>query len=355
MAKRVTHKHDGIAVLVFSTVFAAILAYMKVDFAVYWIFGVVFGFIMQKFFICFVSGMSDPFITGSTDRFRAMLAGILLASLGATAIKYLSGGIFYMSAVSAISIPLVIGAFIFGIGMVLAGTCASGVFVRISEGNLIHIVTLVSIFAGYLFAGTHYSSVWSRFIANAPLVFLPEKLGWVGGVAANIAIILILFFFARKWESRITPLENPIYLKGFLLLALVFIIHFLVTKDTWSITGAYYWVSEFIQNGFDLDNANNDAFIRAVSVNLQNFGLIAGAFSSALFSRSFKLRKIRSKKQVGQSIAGGLLMGYGAFIAGGCNISALFVGAACLSLSAWVFLVFLLAGTFVGIKILSRS
>ena len=59
-------------------------------------------------------------------------------------------------------------------------------------------------------------------------------------------------------------------------------------------------------------------------------------------------------KQVIISIIGGLLMGYGACLASGCNVSAFFTAAASLSLSAWAFMVFLFIGSFVGIKLLYK-
>ena len=69
---------------------------------------------------------------------------------------------------------------------------------------------------------------------------------------------------------------------------------------------------------------------------------------------NFKFKKIKSLKQVVAAILGGLLMGYGARLAGGCNIGALFSGIASLSLSGWVFAVFLLAGAWIGSKLLAK-
>ncbi|MCL0058766.1 YeeE/YedE family protein, partial [Dehalococcoidia bacterium] len=45
---------------------------------------------------------------------------------------------------------------------------------------------------------------------------------------------------------------------------------------------------------------------------------------------------------------------YGARIAGGCNIGALFSGITTLSLSGWVFAVFLFLGAIVGSKMLVK-
>jgi uncharacterized membrane protein YedE/YeeE len=48
------------------------------------------------------------------------------------------------------------------------------------------------------------------------------------------------------------------------------------------------------------------------------------------------------------------MMGYGARIAYGCNIGALYSGIASLSLSGWVFAVFMFGGAVVGSKLLVK-
>jgi len=68
----------------------------------------------------------------------------------------------------------------------------------------------------------------------------------------------------------------------------------------------------------------------------------------------FKFKKIKSFKQVLAASLGGLLMGYGARIAFGCNIGALFSGIASMSLSGWVFAIFMLGGAIVGSKLLVK-
>ena len=135
---------------------------------------------------------------------------------------------------------------------------------------------------------------------------------------------------------------NPFtYLTGAVLLGLLNILHYLALESGWSITGAFFWLT-----------GNTDSF--AAGPNIRNLGLLVGALISVLACAKFKAKKIKSTKQVLSAIVGGLLMGYGAGIAGGCNISAFFTAAASLSLSAWVFMIFLFLGAFVGIKLLEK-
>lgn len=83
-------------------------------------------------------------------------------------------------------------------------------------------------------------------------------------------------------------------------------------------------------------------------------GIIFGALLATLLASQFKFKKIKSGKQITAAILGGLLMGYGARIAFGCNIGAFFSGISSLSLSGWVFGLFLLVGSFFGSKLLAR-
>lgn len=357
MKKKPSQPHVAIFLLLLAGAFGIWLFTLQSDLLLYWLFGIGFGYILQRFWICFVSAASDPVIMGSTERFRSILIGILVASCGITVIKYLSDGSLYMLGVSAISLPLAIGAFLFGFGMILAGCCSSGMFVRMAEGYTVHILTFICIIIGYLAANSHYQALWAPFVAKGPMIFLPEKFGWAGGVGVHIAIILLLYLVARKYEQRSAPSDNMIYLKGTVLLAILSILHVLLLKNIWSVTGAFFWFGEWINRFWENTSTlltKESIYTAAVAPNLRNLGLFAGALISVLFSAKFTVKKIRSKKQIGKSIAGGLLMGYGACLAGGCNISAFFMGAASLSLSAWVFMIFLFAGAFVGVKVLYK-
>ena len=87
---------------------------------------------------------------------------------------------------------------------------------------------------------------------------------------------------------------------------------------------------------------------------LRNLGLIAGAFFASLIASGFKFKKIKTWKQVAAAILGGLLMGYGARIGFGCNIGALYSGISSLSVSGWVYAVFLFFGAILGSKLLVK-
>ena len=194
--KKSLQKRISIFLILTTSVLGFLLYKQGNNFIWYWIFGLSFGMILQRSRLCFVSATTEPFITGSTEQFRGILIGIFTASLGITIIKYLSDGTLNMLGVSTISIPLIIGAFIFGIGMVLCGCCSAGMFIRMAEGYAIHIVTFIGIISGYLIANSHYQNIWSPFVINAPAIFLPDEIGWTGGVVSHIVLIILLYLVA---------------------------------------------------------------------------------------------------------------------------------------------------------------
>jgi uncharacterized membrane protein YedE/YeeE len=87
---------------------------------------------------------------------------------------------------------------------------------------------------------------------------------------------------------------------------------------------------------------------------ITNVALIFGAMISCLLAAQWKIRGIKSARQVWAAIIGGILMGIGARINPGCNIGAMFSAIPAFSLSGWVFLVCMFLGAIVGGKILAK-
>ena len=61
-------------------------------------------------------------------------------------------------------------------------------------------------------------------------------------------------------------------------------------------------------------------------------------------------RRVPLRLAVG-AVIGGILMGYGARIAGGCNIGAYFSGIASMSLHGWLWGITAIIGTFAGLAL----
>ncbi len=160
------------------------------------------------------------------------------------------------------------------------------------------------------------------------------------------------FFLKKEWS----------YTTGAVILSFLAIALVLVTGAAWGVTGAFaLWGGRFL-SWFGIDVDSWAVFNGAVGnfrfsqhqPSMTNVGIILGALLSVLLAASFKIKKIKNKKQVRAAVLGGLLMGIGARIAMGCNIGNFFSSLPAFSLSGWVFMVFIFLGAIVGSKMLTR-
>lgn len=161
--------------------------------------------------------------------------------------------------------------------------------------------------------------------------------------------------------------KNPFtYVTGAVLLSILQIALFAYSGNPWGVSGTFAnwgaWLYRLFGGNvdkwfyFSSSGAQQtlDAGILNHSGSLMNFGVIAGAGLATLLASQFKFKKIKSIRQVVAAVLGGLLMGYGARLAGGYNVGALFSSISSLSLSGWVFAAFLLVGAYIGSKLLAK-
>lgn len=167
--------------------------------------------------------------------------------------------------------------------------------------------------------------------------------------------------FYKIWFKDAWP-----YITGAILLSLFQIVTFATTGNPWGVSGVFAnwgaWIFETFGGSVDkwyyFSSPGAQATLERGLLNdpgsLRNMGIIFGALFATLAASQFKIKKIKSKKQIIAAIVGGLLMGYGARIGFGCNIGALFSGISSLSLSGWVFALFMFFGAVVGSKLLVK-
>ena len=167
--------------------------------------------------------------------------------------------------------------------------------------------------------------------------------------------------FYKKWFKDALP-----YVVGALLLSLFQVVTFAATGNPWGVSGVFAnwgaWlfrlVGGSVDNWYYFSSPGAQATLNAGVLNYadgwRNMGVIVGALFATLLASGFKIKKIKSFRQVVAAVLGGLLMGYGARLAAGCNIGALFSAIASLSLSGWVFAIFLFVGAVIGSKLLVK-
>lgn len=198
----------GVALLLITLIMCAILWKSKFNYAVCLGVGIIIGIILRYSRFCFTAAFRDPFISGNTRGLRGMILAMIVSTVGFAVIQsgYIHNkGIDYNlipGAVSSVGIHVMIGAFIFGIGMVLAGGCASGVLMRIGEGHALHWVVLIGFIIGTLLGAKDYSFWYEHFIKDAKTIYFLEHFDLKIVVLAQIVVLIILYKLALRYENR---------------------------------------------------------------------------------------------------------------------------------------------------------
>ncbi|MEM6461867.1 MAG: YeeE/YedE family protein [Pseudomonadota bacterium] len=267
-----------------------------------------------------------------------------------------------------------LGAFLFGIGMQFGGSCASGTLFTAGGGNTRMLATLAGFIAGSLIATAHLPFWWS--LPALPSYSIVEHYGAPSAFALTAAALGALFLYSRQREkSRYGQLEAPPprvdLLRGpwpkswgCIALAVVSIATLIVLSRPWGITSAFtLWGAKIAElTGYSLDGwpywqdrqAWLDKSVFADATSLMNFGIVVGAFAAASAAGRFAPTFRVPVYQLLIALCGGLLMGYGARLAYGCNIGAYLGGVISGSLHGWGWLVFGFAGTWLGGLIISK-
>jgi hypothetical protein len=267
-----------------------------------------------------------------------------------------------------------IGAFIFGIGMQLGDGCGSGTLYKVGAGSARMVVTLVTFCAGGFWASLHMAA-WQR-LPDLGTIVLGETMGWGKAVAAQLAFLAALFVVLRAFRQEDIaghPLPAPGWRRiatgpwplalGAVLLALLNFATLAVAGHPWSITwGFTLWGAKMARfagwnsagDGFwsgDFQREALDAPILHDVTSVMNIGIILGAVMASGLAGRFGTNARIPLRSVVAAALGGLLMGYGARIAYGCNIGAFFSGVASTSLHGWLWIAAALAGTWLGVRL----
>jgi hypothetical protein len=363
--------------------------------------GAAAGVVLYHAAFGFTSSWRAAIIGGSGDGLRAQM--LMLAVTCAVFLPILAHGQIFgqpvRGAVAPVGISVLVGAFLFGIGMQLGGGCASGTLYTVGGGSLRMFATLAAFIAGSVI-GSRHMPFWEATPAFKPISLL-SRFGLAGGLAISFLLFGAVAFATlvmerRRESSRDRPIsqrggtqhENPQHertqresvqaqthsqkswlrgpwslVAGALGLAAVNVATLTLSGRPWGVTFAFaLWGTKTLSAlGMNVaawpywQTASNAAALRASVLtdvtSVMDFGIILGALLAAgLAGRFAPLRRVPPRSMVA-AILGGLLLGYGARIAYGCNIGAYFSGIASSSLHGWVWFAAAFAGNGVGTRI----
>lgn len=147
---------------------------------------------------------------------------------------------------------------------------------------------------------------------------------------------------------------------AFVALGVLSAVYFAVTGTVWAVTGEFTRLGGQALSLLGVNTAEWQYFqtIHLEGTPLERtdgwivIGMLVGALAAALLTGEFKWRKPRLKRRIVQGLVGGLIAGFGARLAMGCNLAAMFTGVPQFSLHAWIFTATTALGTWIGVKII---
>lgn len=199
----------ALALLAAALLTAALLWRSRNGYVVFWAVGIALGFVLRNSRFCFAAAFRDPFLIGNTRLMRALLLSLMISSTGFAAIQfeYLKNhpaadyndipGI-----INSVGLHTVIGAFLFGVGMVLAGGCASSVLMRIGEGHALPLVTLLGFMIGTTLGAKNYPFWYQKIIKNTAVVYFPDYIPAGAALILQIAVLAGLYWFASWYQKK---------------------------------------------------------------------------------------------------------------------------------------------------------
>ena len=163
-------------------------------------FGLVIGIIMQRTRFCFVRAFREPFMTGHADATRAVAIAVVISTVGFAYLKWADFKDWEVFVRDSFWVGSLLGGFVFGVGMSLAGGCASGALWRAGEGH-VKLWVAVACFA----LSASYFREWlvesGRRDRLGEAVFLPDYVGWEMGVGAVI-VLMAIWYLCMTWNER---------------------------------------------------------------------------------------------------------------------------------------------------------
>ncbi|WP_211310416.1 YeeE/YedE family protein [Pontivivens insulae] len=332
--------------------------------------GLAAGVVLYNASFGFTAGWRNMVLNRRGRGLRAQM--LLLGIVILVAYPVLATGSFMGQDVRGTILPLglasAFGAFVFGVGMQLGSGCASGTLFTVGGGSTRMIVVLAFFIGGSVWATAHWD-FWAALPRTNSGTSLIRTFGAPGAVA------MMLGLFAAIWATSVWlekshhgNLErghgNSVWSiwTGAVLLAAVTLAFLLITGRPWGITyGFAVWGAQAVDSlGADpltwtywsgWRSGHVEGGPLSSRTNASNVGIILGALIAACVAGRFAPKWQLSGRDLMTAIIGGLLMGYGARLAYGCNIGAYLGGLTSGSLHGVWWLIWGFAGSFLGTRL----
>lgn len=339
------------------------------------VIGAVFGAITQRTNFCTMGALVDAATFSDWRRFRAWMLAVAVAIVGAQMLVV--GGIVDLTRSPYLAPTLnwaghILGGLMFGVGMVLAGGCASKNLARAGGGDLRALLTLVVLgIAAFVAIGGVIAP--ARIALESATAIDLKRIGLGSqsagallapilprGLDAEIAVALLAAVALVAWIIGSTAFRSsPIHVFSGIGIGLCVVAGWALTgladdefaarpSPPMSLTfvrptgDAIEWLQRYTAGpvpGFGVATV---------------FGALAGAGLSAWLAGRFRVTTFSGAADTSRSLVGAVLMGVGGVLALGCTVGQAITGLSTLAIGSILTFAAIVAGGRIGIAWLER-
>jgi uncharacterized protein len=329
------------------------------------VLGIALGFVARRGRFCSLGAIEDAVYASDTRRLRSWILAIGVAIIGVHLLELFGGLDLTRSIYLGQRLEwgaLILGGFLFGLGMALNGTCGLGTLRQLGGGDLKALVSFLIIGVVAMmtlrgFAGVARIALTDPVSTQLPQSFsqrLPEMVGLRGAGASLLAIAIgaaiALYAFSHKG-----------FRSTFRFAATGAAIGLLIALGWWAtgIIGFDSFDTRRIESFTFIGPVGETLYYLMLSTALQPdfpigavLGVILGAFIAAKTDGSFKWEVSADANDMKRRLLGATLMGFGGITALGCTIGQGVTGLSTLSVGSALAVVAIVAGARTGLYLL---
>ncbi|UXR77820.1 MULTISPECIES: YeeE/YedE family protein [unclassified Staphylococcus] len=322
------------------------------------IVGALLGFVMQRTRFCLTGGFRDMYVQKNNKMFYALLVAITIQAVGIFGLK--AAGFITIDNGTFPIVGTIIGSFIFGVGIILAGGCATGTYYRAGEGLIgswiaLGFYALFAAISKFGILAPINERLQSYTVANADMSVSTGVPYWVWLV---LLVGITTFFVVKtlrkpkptiavpRLKQRYTGIRHILFERRY---------HPFVAAIAVGLIAMIAWpmsISTGREGGLGITtpSAHIVQFLTTGNVTVLDWGvflvlgILVGSYIAAKGSHEFKWR-LPDIKTIRNSALGGTFLGFGAAVAGGCSIGNGLVATAALSWQGWIALASMILGT----------
>lgn len=337
------------------------------------------GALFHRSHFCTMGAIGDWVIMGDTTRAKQWAMAVAVAVLGFGFLAW-RGDISPLNTIYASPqlnwLSLLIGGFLFGLGMVLGSGCASKSLVRLGGGNLKSLLVLMAMGISALATLRGLTAVWrvntldTVTITTGPGPFVGQWLASVTNWALPFTSLVCAcmvsgLLFVWIFKDRSTASWSSIY-SGALVGALVVVL--------WWVSGVMGFVPEHPETLEPVFLATASGRMESMSLTapvaywwdalmyfsdgtkkltlgmVTALGLMLGAWAHASWQGAFRWEGFKQTEDLVLHLLGGTLMGMGGVLALGCTLGQGLSGLSTLSLGSFVAVLGIIGGAVVALN-----